>query len=392
MDYLEGALRTYPWGSRTLLAELRQQPVPSPTPEAELWFGAHPAASSTIGGRTLHDVIAEDPQAALGARVAQRYDNQLPFLVKLLAAGEPLSIQAHPSREQALDGFARENAEGLALDDPRRNYKDTNAKPELIVALSPFRALAGFRPAAQTHELFNALNGLHRYSQMLVGECEQESLRAVFTTLISLPSTVRSNLLAEVREAAQNLDKSDVPGWMLEVAETFLQLTTRYPGDVGPLAALMLNHVTLPPGGALYLDAGQPHAYLSGLGVEVMANSDNVLRGGLTSKHVDVPELAKVLNFTALERLDAPSEDDGAVVRYQLPVAEFQVSRHRVGPSESLVVAGDGPAIVLCTAGSSVSGSFRLTPGQAVWLPATEPTTTFTSNGTTPAELFYVTV
>ena len=123
-----------------------------------------------------------------------------------------------------------------------------------------------------------------------------------------------------------------------------------------------------------------------------MANSDNVLRGGLTSKHVDVPELAKVLNFTALERLHAPSEDDGAVVRYQLPVAEFQVSRHRVGPSESLVVAGDGPAIVLCTAGSSVSGSFRLTPGQAVWLPATEPTTTFTSNGTTPAELFYVTV
>lgn len=392
MDYLEGALRTYPWGSRTLLAELRNQPVPSPNPEAELWFGAHPAASSTIGGRALQDVIRDDPEAALGARVARRYDNQLPFLVKLLAAGEPLSIQAHPSREQALDGFARENAQGLALDDPRRNYKDANPKPELIVALSPFRALAGFRPAGRTYELFNALGGLHRYSPMLVAECEEESLRAVFTSLISLPSTVRLNLLAEVGEAARGLAKSGAPAWMVEVAETFLQLAARYPGDVGPLAALMLNHVTLPPGGALYLDAGQPHAYLSGLGVEVMANSDNVLRGGLTSKHVDVPELARVLNFTALERPHAPSEEDAAVVRYQLPVDEFRVSRHCVDQGEHVVADGDGPAIVLCTAGSVASGDFTLTPGEAVWLPATDPAATFMSDGIAPAELFYVTV
>lgn len=392
MQLLEGTLRTYPWGSRTLLAELRGLPTPSSSPEAELWFGAHPAAPSKLGDRPLDGIIAADPQAALGARVAEQYNNQLPFLVKLLAAGEPLSIQAHPSREQAQEGFARENAQQIAIDDSRRNYKDPNHKPELIVALTPFRALAGFRPTQRTQELFETLGVLDRYSSMLAADRPEEGLRAVFTTLISLPTTLRMSLLHDVKAAAETIIDSGAEPWIVDVAHTYLQLTDRYPGDVGALAALMLNLVTLEPGEALYLDAGQPHAYLCGLGVEVMANSDNVLRGGLTSKHVDVPELARVLNFVALDRPHATSTQDGGAEHYELPIEDFRVSRHTLADGDTLQVDTDGPAIVLCTAGRAVSGDRELKPAQAVWIPAADPVATFASAGDAPAELFYVRV
>lgn len=388
MEHLEGALRAYPWGSRTLLAELRGTPSPAPTPEAELWFGAHHAAPSTLAGRPLDAVIAEDPQAALGERVAAAGGGELPFLVKLLAAGAPLSIQAHPSRAQAQEGFERENAQGVALGDPRRNYKDPNPKPELITALTEFRALAGFRPAARTRDLFDAL-GLTRYAAMFAADEPDESIRAVFTTLISLPTQLRHALLDDATAAARTLTASDEDTWMTGIAGTFLQLTERYPGDVGAFAALMLNHVVLAPGEALFLDAGQPHAYLSGLGVEVMANSDNVLRGGLTSKHVDVPELAKVLNFTSLEHPYAPVSQRGGVYEFQLPVDDFQVSRHELGGDEHLTVDTDGPAIVLCTAGVVRAGDFELRPGQAAWIPASDPAVAFTG-AADRAEAFYV--
>ena len=392
MEYLEPALRTYPWGSRTMLAELRGAESPAPTPEAELWFGAHPAASSTVGGRSLHDVIEDDPVAALGTRVTDAYGGELPFLVKLLAAGEPLSIQAHPSKEQAVEGFQRENAQGIALDDPRRNYKDANPKPELIVALTPFKALAGFRPTQLTRELFDALGPLARYSPLLGGDDAQESLRAVFTTLISLPAGLRVALLGGVEAAARELVDSGAQEWMLEVVETFLQLAERYPGDVGALAALMLNHVTLAPSEALFLGAGQPHAYLHGLGVEVMANSDNVLRGGLTSKHVDVPELARVLDFTALidPRVTANAVEGGE--EYQLPIDEFRVSRHTLTADATLSVDNDGPAIVLCTAGRVSAGEVALSPGTAAWIPASAGECAVALAGQEPAEVFLVRV
>lgn len=392
MEYLEPALRTYPWGSRTMLATLRGTPSPAPTPEAELWFGAHPAAPSTVAGHSLHEVIEADPTSALGERVANAYGDQLPFLVKLLAAGEPLSIQAHPSKAQAQEGFERENAHGISLDDPRRNYKDPNPKPELIVALTPFRALAGFRPTDLTRELFDAMGPLKRYSPLLVDDTPHESLRTVFTTLISLPAGLRASLLGGVEVAARDLIAGGAPAWMLEVAETFIQLTERYPGDVGALAALMLNHVTLAPGEALFLGAGQPHAYLHGLGVEVMANSDNVLRGGLTSKHVDVPELARVLDFTALHdpRVTADAAQGG--VEYKLPIDEFRVRRHTVTESSRLDVDSDGPAIVLCTAGRVRSGECELAPGTAVWIPAAAKACAFELAGQEPAEVFFVRV
>ncbi len=397
MEHLTGALRAYPWGSRTLLAQLRGTASPATQPEAELWFGAHPAGPATVGERGLDQIIAEDPVGALGQRVVDTFGPQLPFLVKLLAAAEPLSIQAHPSREQAEEGFARENALGVALDDPRRNYKDPNPKPELIVALTPFRALAGFRPPAQTAELFQALRvaELDRYASMLPADGEGD-MRALFTTLISLPGQARATLLDAVGEAARRLvagneGDGEVAGWIRDAASVFIELTQRYPGDVGALAALLLNVVNLEPGEAAYLGAGQLHAYLSGLGVEVMANSDNVLRGGLTPKHVDVPELVRVLDFTPLASPRAVTEETIDGTRFTLPVKAFDVTVSTLREGQVLKVASDGPSIVLCTQGRVRSGEFELGPGDAVWIPASEGEAVFSTVGETPAQLFHAT-
>ncbi|WJY96946.1 mannose-6-phosphate isomerase, class I [Corynebacterium fournieri] len=392
MEHLEGALRPYPWGSRTLIPQLRGEPSPSQQPQAELWFGAHPAAPATVDGRGLDAAIADDPAAALGARVQKQHGDQLPFLVKLLAAAAPLSIQAHPSLEQAQEGYARENAEGIELNSPNRNYKDPNHKPELIVALTQFRALAGFRPVEDTAAFFAALGSpeLDRYATLLPTEGEGD-LRALFTTLISLPHQPRTELISSVERAARNLvDDPSHPAWMLESAGVFLELNEAYPGDVGVLAALLLNVLTLEPGEAAFLRAGQLHAYLSGLGVEVMANSDNVLRGGLTTKHVDVPELVRVLDFSTLENPRAATAPSHGGVEFQLPVDSFAVRMHTLDHGEALHLDDDGPAIVLCTSGTVRAGDFTLTQGHAAWVPANEGTSELIADGA--AEVFVATV
>ena len=393
MEHLEGALRPYPWGSHTLIAQLRGEPSPSPQPQAELWFGAHPAAPATVNGQGLDDAIAADPAAALGKRVQDAHGDQLPFLVKLLAAAAPLSIQAHPSLEQAKEGFARENAEGIELNSPNRNYKDPNHKPELIVALTEFRALAGFRPVQDTAAFFAELSSpeLDRYATLLPTDGEGD-LRALFTTLISLPHQPRVELIESVKRAAAELvDKRTAPEWMVEAAEVYLELNQTYPGDVGVLAALLLNVLTLAPGEAAFLRAGQLHAYLSGLGVEVMANSDNVLRGGLTTKHVDVPELVKVLDFSTLENPRAEAAPSHGGVEFQLPVDSFAVRMHALDDGDTLAVDEDGPAIVLCTAGE-VRGAdgFVLTQGNGAWVPASEAATEITAAG--KSQVFVATV
>ena len=392
MEHLEGALRPYPWGSHTLIAQLRGEPSPSPQPQAELWFGAHPAAPATVNGQGLDEAIAADPAAALGKRVTEAHGGQLPFLVKLLAAAAPLSIQAHPSLEQAQEGFARENTEGIALNSPNRNYKDPNHKPELIVALTEFRALAGFRPVPDTGAFFAELGSaeLDRYATLLPTDGEGD-LRALFTTLISLPHQPRVELIESVQRAAEELvDQHSAPAWMVDAAEVYLELNRAYPGDVGVLAALLLNVLTLAPGEAAFLRAGQLHAYLSGLGVEVMANSDNVLRGGLTTKHVDVPELVKVLDFSTLENPRAEAAPSHGGVEFQLPVDSFAVRVHSLAHGETLVIDEDGPAIVLCTSGE-VRGpdGFVLSQGNAAWAPASEREVQLTAEGA--AQVFVAT-
>lgn len=397
MERLDGVLRPYPWGSRTLLAQLRGTPSPSEKPEAELWFGAHPAAPATIDGRGLDEIIAEDPQAALGDRVIAHYGEQLPFLVKLLAADSPLSIQAHPSREQAVAGFERENAEGISLNSPQRNYKDSNPKPELIVALTTFRAMAGFRPVEQMTELFEAFSSpaWDRYAALLPAAGGAGDMRVLFTTLVSLPKPALTEVFDAVGHSARTIADGGTaahPAWVVEAAEVFLELAQRYPGDAGAFAALLLNIVTLKPGEAAFLGAGQLHAYLSGLGVEVMENSDNVLRGGLTTKHVDVPELVRVLDFSSLESPRADTEEVAGGKRFVLPVESFTVSMHELDQGE-LRIDEDGPAIALCTAGTATDGTMSIAAGEAVWIPASDGAVTLRpATDGEPTQVFVATV
>lgn len=399
MERLDGVLRPYPWGSRTLLAQLRGKPAPSEQPEAELWFGAHPAAPATTDGEGLDEIIAGDPASALGRRVVDEHGEGLPFLVKLLAADAPLSIQAHPSAEQAKEGFARENDEGIDLHSPKRNYKDPNSKPELIVALTTFRAMAGFRPVEQLAQLFEAFSSpeLDRYAALLPAAGGAGDLRVLFTTLVSLPKTALTDLLAAVETSAGEIATvGDQPAWVREAAEVFLELSGRYPGDAGALAALLLNIVTLAPGEGAFLGAGQLHAYLSGLGVEVMANSDNVLRGGLTTKHVDVPELVRVLDFSSLESPRARTTSLDGGTRFDLPVESFRVSVHDLVEGEC-VVDEDGPAIVVCTAGAVLADDTTRTTefsaGEAIWIPASDAAVTLrAADAGRGAQVFVATV
>ncbi|MGD7002993.1 mannose-6-phosphate isomerase, class I [Corynebacterium halotolerans] len=377
MQLLNGKVRAYPWGSRTMLAELRGTPSPSERPEAELWFGAHPAAPSEVAGTPLTEIIAADPTAALGERVLREHGQSLPFLLKLLAADEPLSLQAHPSAAQAREGYAREDAEGIALTAPHRDYKDVNPKPELIVALTDFTAMAGFRPLEQTRELFAALEceALDRYLTMLDDrvDAEEANLRALFTTWITIPGKVRRELIDAIVAAATPLRGRE--DWIGRTLRNVVYLNERYPGDVGVLGALLLNHIQLEPGEAIYLDAGQLHAYIRGLGVEVMANSDNVLRGGLTSKYVDVPELVRVLDFNSL----ADPVVAQVAGEYPVPANEFRLTR--VSPTEDYEIEHDGPAVALCTRGTLQFGELELGPGEAVWIPASDPAVTVRGGG-----------
>lgn len=381
MQLLKSATRTYSWGSRTLIPHLQQR-AESTHPIAELWYGAHPGAPASVEGTPLNEVIAADPQGSLGEHVASTYDNQLPFLLKLLSADEPLSLQAHPSKAQAEEGFARENAMGVALDAPNRNYKDDNHKPELIVALTDFYAMAGFRPLMHTRELFHALNcdELDRYVNMhiadgrLTSDDEADSLRALFTTWITIPAATRRTLIKALIESAQQLVPTLASGnWMRQVLTTIIELDELYPGDVGVLGALLLNHVQLAPGEAIYLDAGQLHAYVRGMGVEIMANSDNVLRGGLTPKHVDVPELVKVLSFNSVsDPRVLPNEG-----HYPVPVEEYSLSCHNLSSGDPATINHDGPAVILCTGGVLVLSSedgktLQLEPSEAAWIPASD--------------------
>ncbi|WP_241385947.1 mannose-6-phosphate isomerase, class I [Rhodococcus sp. CH91] len=392
MHRLEGAVRSYAWGSRTAIAGLRGRPVPSDHPEAELWLGAHPADPARLvdadGERlSLLDVLSSDPDRHLGERVVGAFGPRLPFLLKLLAAEEPLSLQAHPSALQAAEGYAREEALSIPIDSPVRNYKDASHKPELVVALTRFEALAGFRDPKRTVELFEALAvpELDPYVGLLAGQPDSSGLRALFTTWITLPPPALAALLPRVLDGCVTYlasGRENERDFVPEV-RTALQLADFYPGDAGVLASLLLNRITLEPGEGLYLDAGNLHAYLHGMGVEIMANSDNVLRGGLTPKHVDVPELLRVLDFGAasvpvLEAVPESGAGAGAAGplerRYRTPAPEFTLSRIDLGAGDVLPVGAKGPQILLCTAGSArvecAGETVNLAPGDSAWLSA----------------------
>ena len=417
MESLRNAVRPYAWGSRTAIAELLGGPVPSPHPQAELWLGAHPADPSVLlhadGAQTsLLEALHADPDHHLGTRCARRWGGRLPFLLKVLAADEPLSLQAHPSAEQAAEGFAREEARGILRDAPERNYSDPSHKPELICALTELHALAGFRDPLRTVELLAALDTplLEPYRMMLAAEPNADGLRTLFTTWITMPEPAVKALLPCTLEACVALLRRDgVYGdfptsrssptsrgrdfrnecrMVLELAET-------YPGDVGALAALLLNHVVLASGEAMYLPAGNLHTYLRGIAVEISANSDNVLRGGLTAKHIDVPELLRVLDFSSGELPVQSGEPVGPhETAYRTPAEEFQLTRLEWidGESTSVCLHSLWPQILLCTQGSAQlrspdGGSVTMRRGGSVWLAAADPEVTVCP-GPGPVQLF----
>ncbi|MGQ8392730.1 mannose-6-phosphate isomerase, class I [Mycobacteroides abscessus] len=401
MNLLRGAIRTYAWGSRTAIAEFTGRPTPTPHPEAELWLGAHPADPAYLetggGAESLLEVVAADPTGQLGAASVAEFGDQLPFLLKVLAADEPLSLQAHPSAQQAADGFAREEAAGVPLNSPVRNYRDRNHKPELVVALDRFEALAGFRDPGDTVDLFRALDveALTPYVNLLAGQSDADGLRALFTTWITLPQPSLDVLVPAVLDGAVRYLSSDDVRFVGE-ARTLLELGERYPADAGVLASLLLNRLTLEPGEGIYLPAGNLHAYLRGLAVEIMANSDNVLRGGLTPKHVDVPELLRVLDFSPASEahLHVETVTDGAQTRYRTPAREFALSRFDLAAGEPTQVGIKGPRILLCTQGDvTLDGSgagLKMRAGQSVWVPADGGSVTLT--GRSDARVFMATV
>ena len=380
MELLENPVRPYAWGSRTVIAALRGEPTPSPHPEAEMWLGAHPGDPSHLVGRdgrrtSLLDAVRSDPEGLLGADRSVKWSGNLPYLLKVLAADEPLSLQAHPSAAQAAEGFARENAAGIPVDAPTRNYRDASHKPELICALTEFHALVGFREIPQTLALLRALDvaELAPHVALLAAEPDAAGLRALFTTWITLPQSVLDRAVPALQTACVRLAQQGRE--FAHEARMALELSERYPGDAGVLAALLLNLVVLAPGEALYLPAGNLHAYLSGAGVELMANSDNVLRGGLTSKHVDVAELLRVLDFTPHTPPVLQGVDDGGWERYDTDAAEFLLRRLENAPEgRPVAVPAGGPRILLCTRGSALVSAAEqeqlLGRGQALWLSA----------------------
>lgn len=331
-----GVLRRYDWGSTSLIPQLVGD-EPDGRPAAELWFGTHAGDPSPALGTTLDRVLADAG------------DPHLSFLVKILAAQKALSIQVHPNRAQAEAGFDREQAAGIPLDARERNYVDRNHKPELLCALTPFEGLCGFRPVAQTLELLAelALPELEFLTELLRGP---DPLREAFTAVLTHPdpepmiAAVRTHAAADGPTRAQYL-----------IAEDF-------PDDIGLVVSLLLNHVRLEPGEAFYLGAGNVHGYLRGMGVEVMAASDNVLRCGTTSKHIDVPELLKITDFTELPDPIWPERDG----RYVVSVPDFVLQPLAVGGAVELPAAG--PRIVLVTSGTVRIDDVELGPGRAAFV------------------------
>ena len=385
MFLLDNPIQNYAWGSRTSLSTLLGHP-PSTQPEAELWIGAHPKAPSRLSdGRSLLTAIGVDPLGMLGGDVNSRFGPQLPFLLKVLAVEAPLSLQAHPNLEQAARGFAREEAAGVPRDGATRTYRDPNHKPELLCALTPFEALSGFRPASEAAELFEEL-GVEHLAEALRGG-GPAALQNVFSELMTLPPGERQRLSNDVRQRCEQAARGSsrfAPslGWAA-------RLSAAYPGDIGAVASLLLQYINLQPLEAIFLEAGRLHAYLSGTGVEIMANSDNVLRGGLTPKHVDVAELLGVLRFDAPPLGPTPTHAlrSGEIV-YETSAREFCLSRLELLPDRRATIEVDGPEILLCVDGQAAielggraAAPRTLRRGQACFLSASISSYVLGGNG-----------
>jgi mannose-6-phosphate isomerase len=356
---LENPVQRYAWGSANGITDTLGIANPGGGPLAEIWMGAHPSAPSTAvvdGAKIeLDELIQRGPEAALGTRVVDKLGSTLPFLFKVLSAGTPLSIQAHPSKRKAELGFERENLGGIPVDAAERNYRDSNHKPEMAVALTHFELICGFRPVAEIIENTRlvAPGEFKRSLDRLERDPSRVELSVFFYALISCDQRARARLLASASAGIRAiLDSRTAPQGREGAFRWALKIMDIFPGDVGAMLPLVLNHIVLEPGQAAFIAPGELHAHLTGTCLEIMANSDNVIRGALTPKFVDLPELVSVLSFNpekvlpVLPSIVAPCEE-----AYPTFVPDFELSRISVGSGRRYSRRSRGPEILLCVSG-----------------------------------------
>ncbi|AUO64592.1 mannose-6-phosphate isomerase [Citrobacter freundii complex sp. CFNIH2] len=373
MQKLINSVQNYAWGSKTALTELYGLANPQQLPMAELWMGAHPKSSSKIEDASgqivsLRDVIDENQSALLGDAVAQRF-GELPFLFKVLCAAQPLSIQVHPNKRNSEIGFAKENAAGIPMDAAERNYKDPNHKPELVFALTPFLAMNAFREFSEIVSLLQPVAGAHTAIAHFLEQPNAGRLSQLFAGLLSMQGEEKSRALAILKAA---LETQQGEPW-----QTIRLIAEFYPDDSGLFSPLLLNVVKLNPGDAMFLFAETPHAYLQGVALEVMANSDNVLRAGLTPKYIDIPELVANVKFDAkpANQLLTTPVKHGAELDFPIPVDDFAFSLHDLSTQET-AIEQHSAAILFCVEGEAVlsKGEQRLVlkPGESAFISAEE--------------------
>lgn len=388
---LENQVQHYSWGSTTAIPDLLGTPA-TDQPAAELWLGAHSSAPSralTPGGDVpLDRLIEDDPAGLLGRDVVSRFGPALPYLLKVIAADQPLSLQVHPHIDRAREGFEAEDAAGVPVTAADRNYRDRNHKPELVYALTPFEALCGFRAPRRAAELLAGLDAplARTLAAVLQEDPTYRGIRAAFRRLLEPELRPTPDEVAEVVEAcrARLDDGSPSP----RADSNTVRLAEAFPGDPGVVTSLLLNPVTLEPGDAMFVPAGGVHAYLRGVAVEIMASSDNVLRAGLTRKHVDIPELLANVDYVAAPPIRiAPEVFHGATKVFYAPVDDFELSVTTADDAQEHPLPGRGPRILLCLTGEVTVGTARgerlvLARGQAAFAPASDGALTVAGPGT----------
>ncbi len=381
---MENPIKDYPWGSHTAINEFYNISNINDQPQAEMWMGCHPNGSSQLidaenNKINIDDFIKQAPETVLGD--AFNKFGELPFLFKVLAADKPLSIQVHPSKIRAEEGYAAENLAGIPVSSPNRNFKDPNHKPELVFAVTPFNALNGFRPFNDIVELFNGLvlaplqNEIAGFKKLPSGD----TLRVLFEALLILEGEAKKAAIAELLTYAANQTSL--------VFETIKQLAAVYPDDMGIFSPLLLNVVKLNPGEAMFLYAETPHAYLQGLALEVMANSDNVLRAGLTPKYIDIDALISNIRFdvTEPENILMQPEVSGNQAKYPIPVQDFSFSILTNESSLNENIHMTSASVLFCEYGqfevACAQNAVTVEKGESVFVPASASTISVTGSG-----------
>ncbi len=382
---LDGRVQHYAWGSAEALPGFLGRP-PDGRPWAEWWLGAHPQAPSTVGSvpaTTLDELVAADPEHVLGADVAERFGPRLPFLLKVLAVARPLSLQVHPTREQAVAGYRAERAGSATPTDPL--YADEWAKPEMLLALTRFDAFAGLRPPAAVLARVDAVGGsvLAELAAPLRADPTAGEVENLVAALLRLRGTQRSEVVAQTREGVARLvDQSAPESVELTVSAGLAQA---YPDDPAVVVTVLMNHVVLEPGEAMAVPAGLLHCYTNGLAVEIQGTSDNTLRAGLSSKRVDVAEVLTVLDAAAQPTFVWPSEPAPGLETFHPGVNDFALERICLARGGSFVLGGGTPAILLAMDGtlsvSAAAGGAELRRGTAVFVPAAAGAVTVTGMG-----------